>query len=129
MAHQLGGTDEVESLRYEIAEIGRSVRSSFRHYASSFRSISSIGTVRDVGECVEDQDESIALQWAAIDRLPTFTKLRTSLFYDGVDVKGKRVDVTKLGPVERHMFIGKLINHIENDNLRLLQNIRERIDK
>ncbi|KAI3904334.1 hypothetical protein MKW92_045038 [Papaver armeniacum] len=130
MAHQLGGTDEVESLRYELAEIGRSVRSSFRHYASSFRSISSIGTVRDVGECVEDQDESVALQWAAIDRLPTFTKLRTSLFYDGVDVKGKRViDVTKLGPVERHMFIEKLINHIENDNLRLLQNIRERIDK
>ncbi|KAI3993041.1 hypothetical protein MKX01_009784, partial [Papaver californicum] len=105
MAHQLGGTDEVESLRYELTEIGRSIRSSFRHYASSFRSISSIGTVRDVDEC-----------WAAIDRLPTFTKLRTSLFYDGVDVKGKRV-------------INKLINHIENDNLRLLQNIRERIDK
>ncbi|MCL7023992.1 hypothetical protein MKW94_021890 [Papaver nudicaule] len=130
MAHQLGGTDEVESLRYELTEIERSVRSSFRHYASSFRSISSIGTVRDVDECVENQDENVALQWAAIDRLPTFMKLRTSLFYDGVDVTGKRViDVTKLGPVERHMFIEKLIKHIENDNLRLLQNIRERIDR
>ncbi|RZB55003.1 Pleiotropic drug resistance protein 3 isoform G [Glycine soja] len=39
------------------------------------------------------------------------------------------VDVRKLGAQERHTFIEKLIKHIENDNLRLLQKFRKRIDK
>ncbi|KAI3770585.1 hypothetical protein L6452_01724 [Arctium lappa] len=72
--------------------------------------------------------------WAAIDRLPTFERLRLSLFDeengDGHDVKGKKVvDVTKLLAPERHMFIEKLIKHIENDNLQLLQKLRKRTDK
>ncbi|XP_076900742.1 pleiotropic drug resistance protein 3-like isoform X4 [Bidens hawaiensis] len=41
----------------------------------------------------------------------------------------KVVDVTKLLAPERHMFIEKLIKHIENDNLRLLQKLRKRTDK
>ncbi|OVA16669.1 ABC transporter-like [Macleaya cordata] len=136
MAHPqlVGTTDEVESLRIELADIGRSMRSSFRYHTSSFRSTTSthVNSVRDVEGGVDDDNENTALQWAAIERLPTFRKLRSSLFDDsnGGDVKGKRmIDVTKLGPVERHLFIEKLIKHIENDNLRLLQNLRERIDK
>ncbi|KAF5960759.1 hypothetical protein HYC85_001968 [Camellia sinensis] len=82
----------------------------------------------------DDVDDECALQWAAIERLPTFERLRSSLFdeNDGsnVDAQGKRVvDVTKLGALERNMFIDKLIKHIENDNLRLLHKLRKRIDK
>lgn len=75
------------------------------------------------------------LQWAAIERLPTFERLRSSLFDNngdvgGADNKGKRViDVTKLGAQERHLFIEKLIKHIEHDNLHLLRKIKNRIDK
>ena len=83
-----------------------------------------------------DADAVYALQWAAIERLPTFERLRSSLFdEDGDDVgandtKEKRViDVTKLGAQERHVFIEKLIEQIEHDNLRLLRKIRHRIDK
>ena len=75
------------------------------------------------------------LQWAAIERLPTFERLRSSLFDNNGDVgdadnKGKRViDVTKLGAQERHLFVEKLIKHIEHDNLHLLRKIKNRIDK
>nr|GLL29378.1 pleiotropic drug resistance protein 3-like [Ipomoea trifida] len=69
------------------------------------------------------------LQWAAIERLPTFDRLRSAVF-DEENKQGKRVvDVTRLGGVERHMFIEKLIKHIEHDNLRLLKKIRKRIDR
>ncbi|WKA02608.1 hypothetical protein VitviT2T_020777 [Vitis vinifera] len=124
---QLVGTDEIESFRIELAEIGRSLRSSFRRHTSSFRSSSA--SLKD--DAVEEHD----LQWTDIERLPTFERLRSSLFdeYDDgsrVDGEGKRVvDVTKIGAPERRMFIEKLIKHIENDNLRLLQKIRKRIDK
>lgn len=39
------------------------------------------------------------------------------------------LDVTKLRSPERRAFIDKLITKIEEDNLRLLQNLKERIDK
>ncbi|KAK1560341.1 hypothetical protein Q3G72_025513 [Acer saccharum] len=39
------------------------------------------------------------------------------------------VDVTKLGDLERRVFIEKLITKIEDDNRRLLQKLKERIEK
>jgi hypothetical protein len=128
---QMVGTDDIESLRVELAEIGRSIRSSFRRHTSSFRSSSGLSSTE--GDADADQ---YALQWAAIERLPTYDRLRSSLFDKddddtcGTDNTGKQViDVTKLGALERHVFIEKLIKHIENDNIRLLRKIRNRIDK
>ncbi|KAJ0092911.1 hypothetical protein Patl1_24755 [Pistacia atlantica] len=98
---------------------------------------SKLGSRRDVGED-SPVDEELQLQWAAVERLPTFKRIRTSLFEVNHDnggenndqFEGKRVtDVTKLGGVERRLFIEKLIKHNENDNLRLLQRLKERIDR
>jgi hypothetical protein len=76
------------------------------------------------------------LQWAAVERLPTFERITTALFEEqdctaaNGDAKGKTiVNVSKLGAQERHVFIEKLIKHIENDNLRLLRRLKQRIDK
>ncbi|KAK9991985.1 hypothetical protein SO802_026970 [Lithocarpus litseifolius] len=111
----------------ELTTIGKSTQSSFQHHAA---------TLDAGGDSIIEEDEELELQWAAIERLPTFKRLRTSVFdidHDngsGKEFKGKRVtDVTKLGAVERHLFIEKLIKHIENDNLRLLQKLRDRIDR
>ncbi|XAR52748.1 hypothetical protein NMG60_11020974 [Bertholletia excelsa] len=125
---QLVSNDEIESLRIELAELGGSLGSSFRCHTSSFRRISGLSSGKD------DVDDEYALQWAAIERLPTFERLRSSLFNENdgtnVDVQGKRViDITKLGALERHKFIDKIIKHIEHDNLHLLQKLRKRIDK
>lgn len=127
---QLGGADQIESLRLELAEIGRSIRSSFRSHGSSFRG-SAVKSEHDIE--IDDEHE---LQWAAVQRLPTFERITSALFDVNVgtgadeDAKGKHVvDVTKLGAQERHIFIEKIIKHIENDNLRLLQKLRRRTDK
>ncbi|KAI8531791.1 hypothetical protein RHMOL_Rhmol11G0163000 [Rhododendron molle] len=125
---QLVGNDEIEPLRIELAETGKSLRSSFRCHASSSRNSSGLSSVKDV------VDVEGASQWAEIDRLPTFERLRSSLIdeHNGskVDIQRKRViDVTKLGARERHMLVEKLIKHVEDDNLQLLQKMRRRIDK
>nr|XP_043620927.1 pleiotropic drug resistance protein 3-like isoform X2 [Erigeron canadensis] len=128
---QLVGSEEIESFRNELVEIGRSLRSSFRRRTSSLRANSDVDYANNDQD--HETDENLLLEWAAIDRLPTFERLRSSLFDEenGDDVKlGKKVvDVTKLLPPERHMFIEKLIKHIENDNLQLLQKLRKRTDK
>lgn len=132
---QLAGADEIESFRLELAEIGRSIRSSFRSHASSLRSTTTVNAEGDNDDGFVG-DEEHDLHWAAVERLPTFERITTALFddYDGEsakgDVKGRRVvDVTTLGGQERRVFIEKLIKHIENDNLQLLQKIKQRIDK
>lgn len=78
-------------------------------------------------------DEDVRSQWAAIERLPTFERITTALFWNG-DEQGQRkerrvMDVSKLEDLDRHLFIDDLIRHVEDDNLRLLQKIKKRIDE
>jgi len=103
---------------------------------------------RDADSFVEE-DKELQSKWAAIEKLPTFKRIKTS-FVDITQEEGassssaretvekfgawrsssKRVvDVTKLGAVEKRLFIDRLIKHIENDNLQLLQKLRERMDR
>ncbi|KAK2646936.1 hypothetical protein Ddye_022131 [Dipteronia dyeriana] len=113
------------------------------------KSLRKQGSSNELGSdsIAEEEDDELQLQWAAIERLPTFKRLRTSLFdaaaaNDQVngggtssngnsEFEGKKLvtDVTKLGGVEKRLFIEKLIKHIENDNLKLLQKLKERIDR
>ncbi|CAL0325454.1 unnamed protein product [Lupinus luteus] len=87
-----------------------------------------------------DEDKELQSKWAAIEKLPTFKRIKTSFVdvrQDGEEggstskeADGKRVvDVTKLGAVEKRLFIDKLIKHIQNDNLQLLQKLRERMER
>ncbi|XP_050220397.1 pleiotropic drug resistance protein 3-like isoform X1 [Mercurialis annua] len=123
---QLVGPDEIESFRIELAELGRSIR-------SSFRSTDHVSGLTSPEHGLDEEDDIDQLQWAAVERLPTFRRITTALFAEepnASDAKAKRiVDVSTLGAQERHMFMEKLIKHIEHDNLRLLKKLRKRIHK
>ncbi|XP_073525676.1 uncharacterized protein [Phyllobates terribilis] len=119
MSDQLADAVEIEALR--------TFRSSFRLQNSSIRSDSSFGSSKDA------VDDEFLQQWAELQRLPTYQRSRAFLFDDeenGTNTKGKRViDVTQLGPLDRHLFVERLLKQIEVDNLRLLRKLRKRIDK
>lgn len=120
----LVGRDDIESLGIELSTIGRSLSRSL----SNFRSNSALSNGND-----EKVNEEIALLWAAIERLPTVKRVRSSLFDENDEDEDSRrkkvIDVTELGALERHAFIEKLIKNIQLDNLKLLKKIRTRIDK
>ncbi|CAB4303033.1 unnamed protein product [Prunus armeniaca] len=88
-----------------------------------------------------DEDEE-ALIWAAIEKLPTYNRLRTSIIKsfvetDDDDAQGnktnkvvhKEVDVLKLNITDRQTFIDTTFKIAEEDNERFLKMIRSRIDK
>jgi hypothetical protein len=93
-----------------------------------------------------DDDEE-ALRWAAIERLPTYSRVRTAILstenaavVDDDDDKTRRppppqqqhfkeVDVRKLGVGERQEFIERVFRVAEEDNQRFLQKLRNRIDR
>lgn len=92
----------------------------------------------DGGRSSSRNDDDVELQWAAIDRLPTLRRLQMSVFDEGKVTGGaeanggggKRVvDVTELSGRERHLLVESLINKVEEDNRRLLQKLKERIDR
>ncbi|KAJ9692264.1 hypothetical protein PVL29_011366 [Vitis rotundifolia] len=84
-----------------------------------------------------DEDEE-ALRWAALEKLPTYDRLRTSIiksFEDndhnnqGNRVVHKEVDVRKLDINDRQNFIDRLFKVAEEDNEKFLKKFRNRIEK
>ncbi|KAF3781020.1 ABC transporter G family member 42 [Nymphaea thermarum] len=86
-----------------------------------------------------DEDEE-ALRWAALEKLPTYDRLRTSIIQSfveehqggvggGKQVVHKEVDVRKLGVAERQEFIERIFRVAEEDNEKFLRKLRNRIDK
>lgn len=117
MMAQQDGSDEMESVRSQLSDIGSSVST---EVVQTLRTLTSFDD--------EDDDDEYESQRAAVERLPLFERITTALFDDKVGRK-RFANVTKLGPDERHCFIDKLIKHVQNDNLILLEKLRHRIDR
>ncbi|KAF8393439.1 hypothetical protein HHK36_021683 [Tetracentron sinense] len=82
-----------------------------------------------------DEDEE-ALRWAALEKLPTYDRLRTSVMKSFVENENqgnrflhKEVDVRKLDTNERQDFIDRIFKVAEEDNEKFLRKFRNRIDK
>ncbi|KAG6669262.1 hypothetical protein I3843_01G223600 [Carya illinoinensis] len=82
-----------------------------------------------------DEDEE-ALTWAAIEKLPTYDRLRTGIIKSYMDNEPrakqalhKEVDVRKLDMDERREFIDRIFKVAEEDNEKFLKKFRNRIDK
>lgn len=86
-----------------------------------------------------DDDEE-ALRWAAIERLPTYSRMRTAILSSAEEEAAaaaagagkqqyKEVDVRRLGVGERQEFIERVFRVAEEDNQRFLQKLRNRIDR
>ncbi|KAK2634556.1 hypothetical protein Ddye_029348 [Dipteronia dyeriana] len=96
------------------------------HIAATASSASSYDNATSTTEEEENYDDGIddhhQLQlWAAIERLPTFTRLRTSLVDHKILIDRKReeavgktmIDVTKLRALERRVLVEKLVTKID----------------
>ena len=70
----------------------------------------------DVNDTVGEDDDEGELELAAIERIEAQQNTTTER-------------VSKLGALERHAFIDRLLKKIEEDNHRLLLKQRQRIDR
>ncbi|KAL9684788.1 hypothetical protein QQ045_022229 [Rhodiola kirilowii] len=79
---------------------------------------------------VEDEEEE--LKWAAIERLPTYDRLRKGILAqveeDGRVVHGE-VDVAKLGVSARRQLMESVLRVVEDDNEKFLTRLRNRTDR
>ncbi|XP_073296856.1 pleiotropic drug resistance protein 1-like [Primulina huaijiensis] len=75
-----------------------------------------------------DENDEEALKWAAIEKLPTYDRLRKGILL-GSRGDPSEVDVTDLGFQERKKLLDRLVNATEDDNKRFLTKLKHRIDR
>ncbi|XP_028064174.1 pleiotropic drug resistance protein 1-like [Camellia sinensis] len=74
------------------------------------------------------EDDEEALKWAAIEKLPTFNRLKKGLLKESLGVANE-VDVQNLGFQERKDLIERLVSIADEDNEKLLLKLKNRIDR
>ncbi|XP_057422907.1 pleiotropic drug resistance protein 1-like isoform X2 [Lotus japonicus] len=85
-------------------------------------------TSMDIFSTSEREDDEEALKWAAIERLPTYLRIRRSIL-NNPEGKGIEVDIKQLGITERKILLERLVKIAEDDNEKFLLKLRERIDR
>lgn len=77
---------------------------------------------------VREESDEEALKWAALEKLPTYSRLRTGIL-TGADGQHVAVDVRGLGVEEKQKLLNKLVRVAEEDNESFLLKLRDRIDR
>lgn len=76
---------------------------------------------------LKDIDEE-ALKWDAIQKLPTFSRLKKGLLTTPQG-QANEVDILKLGLQEKRYLLETLVRNAEEDNCNFLLKLRDRFDR
>ncbi|KAL0460766.1 UNVERIFIED_CONTAM: Pleiotropic drug resistance protein 2 [Sesamum latifolium] len=78
------------------------------------------------------EDDEEELRWAAIERLPTYDRLRKGMLQQVMSngrIVHSEVDVTNLGSQDKKMLMESILKVVEEDNEKFLQRLRNRTDR
>lgn len=113
--------------------VSRSMRhSSARHSVSSARGLSLFGgsnpfeAASVAGSSHADEEEE--LQWAALEKLPTYNRLRASVFQKDTGSL-RHVDVKGLSTLDFNHLLQRIHTVTDDDSEQLLAKVRTRLDR
>ncbi|XP_050366553.1 pleiotropic drug resistance protein 1-like [Argentina anserina] len=75
-----------------------------------------------------EEDDEEALKWAAIEKLPTYLRVRRGIFTEE-EGESREIDIKNLGAIERKNVLERLVKVAEEDNERFLRKLKDRIDR
>ncbi|RVW28972.1 Pleiotropic drug resistance protein 1 [Vitis vinifera] len=75
-----------------------------------------------------DEDDEEALKWAALEKLPTYNRLRKGLLM-GSEGEASEIDIHNLGFQEKKNLVERLVKIAEEDNEKFLLKLKNRIDR
>ncbi|KAJ6331383.1 hypothetical protein OIU76_009872 [Salix suchowensis] len=80
-------------------------------------------------QLVDDEEE---LRWAAIERLPTYDRMRKGMLRQVLDngrIVQSEVDVTRLGMQDKKQLMENILKIVEEDNEKFLRRVKDRTDR
>ncbi|OMO57673.1 reverse transcriptase [Corchorus capsularis] len=110
----------------------RSMSSKMSWRASSVREMFNAPDVFQRSSRQPEFNDEEELRWAAIERLPTYDRLRKGMLTQVTstgNVMRDEVDVTNLGPQAKKQLMDSILKVVEEDNERFLTRLRNRIDR
>ncbi|XP_059595508.1 pleiotropic drug resistance protein 1 [Vitis vinifera] len=75
-----------------------------------------------------DEDDEEALKWAALEKLPTYNRLRRGLLM-GSEGEASEIDIHNLGFQDKKNLVERLVKVAEEDNEKFLLKLKNRIDR
>ncbi|XP_071715772.1 pleiotropic drug resistance protein 1-like isoform X1 [Rutidosis leptorrhynchoides] len=109
------------SLRANSGQLTRSLR-------SSSKSIWRNSGMDVFSKSSREENDEDALKWAALEKLPTFDRLKKGLLF-GSTGPSNEIDIDNLGIEERKQLLDRLVNAADEDNEKFLLRLRNRIDR
>ena len=110
----------------DLVRMGSVAGGSMRRTASSWRAS---GRSDAFGRSAREEDDEEALRWAAIEKLPTYDRMRKGIILTAGTGGVEEVDIQGLGMRERKNLIERLIRTAEEDNERFLLKLRDRMER
>ncbi|XP_047327019.1 pleiotropic drug resistance protein 1-like [Impatiens glandulifera] len=112
-------------------EAGDVFRASSARISSARLSSSNLwkGSTREVfSRSSRDEDDEEALKWAAIEKLPTYLRIRRGILIEN-EGPSREIDIMNLGVLEKKNILERLVKIAEEDNEKFLLKLKERMDK
>ncbi|KAH7524726.1 hypothetical protein FEM48_Zijuj06G0150100 [Ziziphus jujuba var. spinosa] len=76
----------------------------------------------------DGEDDEEALKWAAIEKLPTYLRIRRGILTEA-EGQAREIDIKDLGTLERRNVLERLVKIAEEDNEKFLLKLKDRIDR
>jgi hypothetical protein len=115
---------------------GGLVSRSLREFSGSLRGIWELLGGQDnslarssVSRREDAQDDEEALKWAALESLPTYDRLRTSVFFNSTTGNTNPVDVRLLIATNRRQLLDSLLKYSEDENQQILVRMGNHLQK
>jgi hypothetical protein len=99
--------------------------SSFRRSGSS---TCTTGSTEATSRTSREEEDEEALKWAALERLPTFRRLKKGLL-SMREGRSTEIDIHNLGFKETKILIDRLLKVPEEDSEKVLSQIKKRIER
>ncbi|GAB4850120.1 hypothetical protein Ancab_029419 [Ancistrocladus abbreviatus] len=96
---------------------------SLRRTGSVWRS-----NANDFSRSSREEDDEEALTWAALEKLPTYNRLRKGILTHSHGV-GDQIDLKDLGIQEQRKLVDKLVHIPEEDNEKFVLRLKDRLDR
>ncbi|KAJ8750443.1 hypothetical protein K2173_015582 [Erythroxylum novogranatense] len=75
----------------------------------------------------EEGEDEEALRWAALERLPTYARVRRGIFKNMVG-DSREIDLSELESQEQTLVLERLVNSVDHDPERFFDRMRKRLD-
>ncbi|KAJ9159320.1 hypothetical protein P3X46_024831 [Hevea brasiliensis] len=76
----------------------------------------------------DDDDDEAALRWAALEKLPTYSRVRKGILTEE-EGQSREIDVKNLGFAEKKSLLERLVKNTEEDNEKFLLKLKDRIER